>query len=404
MKMKFNFVIFLFVILSIMASCTANLGKKGRNELIEGKKYTRQSNFEKALKKFSQAIEKDPAYWKAYFYRGIIYQEFSKIDLAISDLSKALELIPKIEKWYSKLPHDKWAEIYVMRGRLYHRETKYDSAIADFDKAIELDSNSKGAYYYRAISKEAVGDYQDALKDYTRAINSASEFMSGISDTAIAQAYVDRADLYRKLNKLELALADNNKALSIEETWVAFLSRGTTFAKMERFNEAITDFSRTLELNPLSETAYLYRASSRMLSDCDLTDILADYYALVAVETIDNETLHQGYNQIAWILATAEDDGIRDGKKALDYARKALELEHNLFNIDTLAVAWAESGEYERAVDTVKQAIELSKKDHPELLPDLETHLKSFLQKKPIREKCPGAKTELEQLRKWQGR
>lgn len=392
--MKGRFVSLTILILLIISLCSCATSK-GSKERELGKKYYRQADYKNSIKYFSEAIKKNPDYWKLYYYRGLSYQNWGEIDRAIKDFSKVLKLISH---------KSTLADIYVIRGTLFYQKTEYESSIADFDKAIELHPENKGAYYYRAISKEAVGDYQDALKDYTRAINSASKFMSGISDTAIAQAYVDRADLYRKLNKLELALADNNKALSIEETWVAFLSRGTTFAKMERFNEAITDFSQTLELNPLSETAYLYRASSRMLSDCDLTDILADYYALVAVETIDNETLHQGYNQIAWILATAEDDGIRDGKKALGYARKALELEHNLFNIDTLAVAWAEYGEYEQAIDTVKQAIALSKKDRPELLPDLETHLKSFLQKKPIREKCPGAKTELEQLRKWQGR
>jgi tetratricopeptide (TPR) repeat protein len=399
MKKKLIKAVILIFIVMPLVSCFAD---KVDQEREAGKEYYRQADYAKAIKHFSEAIKQDPDRWKLYYYRGMAYQGYNQIDSAIIDFSKALELIPKIEKWYSKLPHDEWADIYLFRGILYHQKSRYESAISDFNQALKLYPETKGAYYYRGMSQEKLNKYREAMEDYTRVIDMMSKFMSGVSDEKKRMIYLSRANLYRKMNQLDLALADNHEALKIEDAWEAFLSRGTTLAKMERFDEAINDFSKAIQMNPSAETAYLYRASSRLLNDCDLNKILEDYYSLIDINNIDDDKLQQGYNQIAWILATAEDDKIRDGEKALKFAQKSINIDRNFVNLDTLAVTYAECGEYEQAIDIVKQAIALCKVNTPELLPSIEKHLESFLLKKPIRENCPGKNTELEQLRKWQ--
>ncbi len=57
-------------------------------------------------------------------------------------------------------------------------------------------------------------------------------------------------------------------------------------------------------------------------------------------------------NNYAWILATCPDDKARDGKKALELARKACELAkwNDAGAWDTLAAAYAETGDYDNAI------------------------------------------------------
>ncbi len=57
-------------------------------------------------------------------------------------------------------------------------------------------------------------------------------------------------------------------------------------------------------------------------------------------------------NNLAWLLATAPDADARDGKKAVEYATKACELSkwQDAADVDTLAAAYAETGDFDNAV------------------------------------------------------
>ena len=67
-------------------------------------------------------------------------------------------------------------------------------------------------------------------------------------------------------------------------------------------------------------------------------------------------------NNLAWILATSPDDGLRNGTEAVRLAERACELTHYdepLF-IGTLAAAYAESGRFPEAVTTAEKAEQLA--------------------------------------------
>ena len=57
-------------------------------------------------------------------------------------------------------------------------------------------------------------------------------------------------------------------------------------------------------------------------------------------------------NNLAWLLATCPDAHARDGKKAVQYALQACEMTHyqEAADVDTLAAAYAEIGDYDNAI------------------------------------------------------
>ena len=68
-------------------------------------------------------------------------------------------------------------------------------------------------------------------------------------------------------------------------------------------------------------------------------------------------------NNLAWLLVTVPDKKLRDPERALTLAGKAVELEMSPVFLDTLAEAYWVNGSTEKAVETIKKAILLEKKD-----------------------------------------
>lgn len=97
---------------------------------------------------------------------------------------------------------------------------------------------------------------------------------------------------------------------------------------------------------------------------------------------------------MAWFLATCPDSKYRDGKKAIEYAKKAIEEEkderQDYFN--TLAAAYAEEGNFQEAIKAQEKAISLLKEYEEETRAEYEKRLSSYKAEKPWRMEPP--KTE----------
>jgi lipoprotein NlpI len=95
---------------------------------------------------------------KAYYNRGTSYEDKNELDLAIADLSKAIELDPKYQ------------DAYLNRGSCYDANGDYAKALADDDKAIELEPGFINAFDNRAQLYDSLGQYSRAIADYTKVI------------------------------------------------------------------------------------------------------------------------------------------------------------------------------------------------------------------------------------------
>jgi len=93
-------------------------------------------------------------------------------------------------------------------------------------------------------------------------------------------------------------------------------------------------------------------------------------------------------------MATCSDEKYRNGKKAIEFVKKAIELKPKDASIfDTLAAAYAEAEKFEDAVKTQEKAIEMLKeKDKDKYLSELTERLNFYKANKPWREKPKSGK------------
>ena len=94
----------------------------------------------------------------------------------------------------------------------------------------------------------------------------------------------------------------------------------------------------------------------------------------------------EAHNDYAWVLATTEEDALRNGELALIHAEKAVEMKASASYLDTLAAAYAELGRFEEAITTQQSAIDAADPEDTALLEELERHMTAYREARPWRE------------------
>jgi tetratricopeptide (TPR) repeat protein len=89
---------------------------------------------------------------------------------------------------------------------------------------------------------------------------------------------------------------------------------------------------------------------------------------------------------LAWLLATSPDASVRNGAEAVSWARSASDLvpAEDAGALDTLAAAYAESGQFPQAVESATRALTLATaKGDPALANAIRERLRLYKQNKP---------------------
>jgi len=178
-------------------------------------------------------------------------------------------------------------------------------------------------YWQEGAAFSDEGKWDKAALSFTKAI----QYYPKLPDNY--GTYVNRASAYSMLGKLDQALADYNRVIksfsdqSAKELGEVYYNRGAAYHRNGKPRLALDDYDKCLSIDP------------------------------------DIKSVH---NKIAWLRATSPDESIRNGKKAIKHALAACGQTDNKNHsyIDTLAAAYAESGDYDSAVKSIRLAIELA--------------------------------------------
>ena len=223
------------------------------------------------------------------------------------------------------------------------------------------------------------------------------------------------------LFKHALAVTTNND--------VAENNLGIVFLQKGQLDEAISLLKSAVDLRPDNSPAHENLAKA-LLQKGQVADALVHYRKLLELQP-DNMEAHnivgtvlvqQGQiregveewqkvleiqpdngnalNNLAWVLATAPDDSLRDGSRAVQLAEQALQISGDRIPIvfRTLAAAYAENQQFPQAIETAQQGLELANKQgNFALAAELQGSIALYQENRPLRDPSLTSKSSLPQ-------
>ncbi len=154
-------------------------------------------------------------------------------------------------------------------------------------------------------------------------------------------------------------------------------NRGAAYGEKGQYDQAISDFSKAIEIDARYNKAYNNRGIVYRLKG-QYDRAILDFKKAIDINPLDAEA----YNNLAWLLATAKTPAFRDGKRAVKLALKACELSdwEKAEYVDTLAAGYARIGDFDNAVKWQKKALEQSKSARPS---EFQERLNLYRERKP---------------------
>jgi tetratricopeptide (TPR) repeat protein len=326
-----------------------------------------------ALADFAKAIEADPKDVPSYQMQAAVLVKIKKFSEALAVLEKGRHVAPSN------------IDLLVTRGQILVMQSNFKAAAEEMTQALAIDPSSLPILELRAALYEQLGEKAKALADVEKIL----EIKPGQPNVIRM-----RAILLANLGKYDAAigaLQDLHKANPQDS--LTMLQLGMVYTSMKHYDKAIEIYGTILADHPDDVDAMRGRADA-LLNSGRRSNAVSDYEQALKRQPHDVGIL----NNFAWVLATAPEDKLRDGHRALALATDACRQTDYKedYILSTLAAAYAETGDFESARKWAAQAVEVKPSPHaePTRKDELKKELESYKANKPWREVLPAEEAQ----------
>jgi Flp pilus assembly protein TadD len=305
MKLIKAFIAFSLVLLFVVSlSCKTAEYEGGRLSLKEG-------NYEKAIKQFKSALEKEPENGRIYMDLAAAYAFTNQWDEAAEAMENAEKYITEEDADIEQAREELWYKLSNDLAIPAFNEGDYETAIKYFEVATKIKPDSAETWDILGSCYAVLGETEKAIE----ALEIAYELSPGSADIVhnLAKAYLDIGDFEKAnemLYELEVLEPDNPEIIYL----IARIEHDR-----KNYDLAIEKYRKVLELDDEHLDAMYYQAQL-------LYDIKEDYEG--AKELLESYTTLYEDDAVAWARLAMIYKNLGEKEKALDAAKKAEQIQN----------------------------------------------------------------------------
>jgi tetratricopeptide (TPR) repeat protein len=257
-----------------------------------------------------------------------IHSKAGRFKEAVASLEQALEIEPTFVRALIPLSY------------ALMRLGRHKAALMHLERALSLDPNNLYGHFNNEVCYRRLGYPYMAIRSLERLLEVAPGFPAAIGDLKLAREAAGQ--LERTIEDLERRVAKAPK------DGQANYSLAEAYGRAGRIEDSLKHMTRAVDLNP------------------------GDPGTLV---------------QLAWLLSTCPEDGIRDGRRAVALATRAVNLTggQQPVPLAILAAAMGEVGRHAEAVRLSEKALAMASENSPGLAAEIEAQLKLHRSQMPVR-------------------
>jgi tetratricopeptide (TPR) repeat protein len=208
---------------------------------------------EERIASYSEAIQLNADDSLSYHFRAQSYEQARNYRAALADI----EQLRRIKQTFPDNVYPDIPGTYDWQARIRKQMGDLKGAIADYTTAIQLKPEDADLYINRATLRQQIGDRQGELADYTQGLKlNPHDFLT----------YFLRASVYSYVFKAyQEAIQDYSQCIHYAPVGQfqanAYLARGQLQAELRAYDQAMADYTQSIQVNPQQKVAYLKRAA-----------------------------------------------------------------------------------------------------------------------------------------------
>ena len=215
-----------------------------KNEMEELENLFKKNSFDILEKKIERLIVLYPKISNLYNILGVVLQKNKKLNDAISNFSKAINIQPNFDQAHNNL------------GNVQEETGRLREAIKSYKKAIEINPNYAEAYSNLGNALAELDNNMEAFISQKKAVELEpynSEFNNNLGIAL------------KDLGKFEESIFSYNKAIKLNPSYAeAYSNLGNALTELGNFKEAIINYEHAIRLNPKYKKANLNEALVRL--------------------------------------------------------------------------------------------------------------------------------------------
>lgn len=281
-----------------------------------------------AMECFKKEVSEHPKNGYAYYYMGLIYDNYEQEGNALECFNKAIDFLKKDKDWISYA--------YRMRGGVNLKLGHDNLALADWKASLKENPddvatlNDRGDYY------NSIGDYISSDADYDRIVKIKPGSTLG---------YKGKARNAIATHNYQKAIDDLNYAANLDpnDSYV-YAFRAEAYIKQGKFNEASDDIIKGIEIDGNRKAYFL------------VTEFKGQKKNVLLAKSRIKQAVDKNNNVWSWFqgLIYEQDE---DYSNAIKLYKAAYDIGASDVCMCRIANCYAELGNYQKALDYIHRAM-----------------------------------------------